>query len=746
MLTVALQSTGIGCVKSHVETETAASRSSHTFLDVQIPELEKAEASLDSYRRILMRLAVDHPERIRLRDRLTEVFVKKFRDTPENKSEERFNIFSQALDFHSGSDFIPGGLCPELGTMAMWCVEAFEPRGYEGRVIAGLAVLMLIHPDDWKSKERMNYILNWSVKARSAMVDEVEKINALVDLYEELADLIPVKWVIERLDSLYLERYEVVSLKLDSLNRDESEGRFNLRLFHTVSLYEAQSRMSLDIILLHLKTGDMATALDLLDDFSGMPGVPEEHVEVLRGLVENDRSADAYYKLAGIVGRLNPHAGLKLCLQSESLDREDSRYPLCSARFFEKTEDLWGAWEEYRIALETSPGDIDILLEAMDLLRKALIIAQQENEPSKPLEFFSEADYLLDTVRRLSAGPEKGSSSAEGEKAASPEDTIAGEDTEDLETGVYLLLNVMGQLAFDAGEIEIAIEYLDKSLQTRKNIDALVLLGLISGFRGKVDKALKYYTEALEMASDEGLLTRIWNRAHILEKMGDVHLASGGERRADELYKSALREWERLSSMLLKMPSARLKSYQEVELLLRQGVLLDRLGRGDLSMRSFRLAVRLMPDRRATYALLISLFTTEGKLAEAAEIYQLAYHHDDIPMMWKIYYSLWIRGLARRLSSDNYELASRYLEDVTGDDWTSYLAEYAAGKIEYEELLKRAGNKGEKAEAQFYRGLDLLAADRRDEARRLFEQVIDSGMMGFFEYQMAHSLLRREFR
>ena len=58
---------------------------------------------------------------------------------------------------------------------------------------------------------------------------------------------------------------------------------------------------------------------------------------------------------------------------------------------------------------------------------------------------------------------------------------------------------------------------------------------------------------------------------------------------------------------------------------------------------------------------------------------------------------------------------------------------------------KRATNLGQRVEVDYYAALKLLADEKKADAKPMLEQVIESDLMGFFEYRMARELLDTEF-
>ena len=69
------------------------------------------------------------------------------------------------------------------------------------------------------------------------------------------------------------------------------------------------------------------------------------------------------------------------------------------------------------------------------------------------------------------------------------------------------------------------------------------------------------------------------------------------------------------------------------------------------------------------------------------------------------------------------------------------LARWARGELSFERLVDQAHDRGEKAEAYFYEGLRKWRAGDITQAKALMHKVLDTQMMGFFEYDMAQSYL-----
>jgi lipoprotein NlpI len=135
-----------------------------------------------------------------------------------------------------------------------------------------------------------------------------------------------------------------------------------------------------------------------------------------------------------------------------------------------------------------------------------------------------------------------------------------------------------------------------------------------------------------------------------------------------------------------------------------------------------------------------------NRLDDAVEFYRLSYTQDRIAEMWKIYYSLWIEGLSRRKGKGSVDLAKGYLESSNGESWQDSLAKYFCGKITLDQLRKLAKNNGQNVEVDYYGAVLAIADGKNAEAKQMLAKVIDSNLLGFFEYRMARALLRDELK
>lgn len=114
-----------------------------------------------------------------------------------------------------------------LERAAQYLVREGSPRGDEGRVLSGLLIESLLHPDDAAALERYQRLVYWSFDARADMSRPFERFQGLLEAWEEHARLSPTPAVMNALARLRLERQDaLVQLFLPHDKRVPSASAF----------------------------------------------------------------------------------------------------------------------------------------------------------------------------------------------------------------------------------------------------------------------------------------------------------------------------------------------------------------------------------------------------------------------------------------------------------------------------------------------------------------------------------------
>src|SRR6185436_1924277 len=160
------------------------------------------------------------------------------------------------------------------------------------------------------------------------------------------------------------------------------------------------------------------------------------------------------------------------------------------------------------------------------------------------------------------------------------------------------------------------------------------------------------------------------------------------------------------------------------------------------ALRSLARSIDMLPDRGSTYADVIAFLVPRGELEEALDAYHRALGRSEVIDYLKVYCSLWIIDLAHRAGQPEDPLAMAYLQSTDGAKWYDDLARWATGRQSEQAMLSRADAPARKAESSFYRAMRALSEGKKDEAKRLWQEVVGTDMMAFFEYDMAAYYLK----
>lgn len=294
---------------------------------------------------------------------------------------------------------------------------------------------------------------------------------------------------------------------------------------------------------------------------------------------------------------------------------------------------------------------------------------------------------------------------------------------------------------YQAGRVDEAQELLDKSIAIEAQPPTLDLLGTIAIKRGRLEVARAHYEELARVPQDEPNDKLRWEaRAH--GQLGEIALRRGDADASTRHFRVALRQ----TNELLSQPAMELS--EQAERHLDRGRLLFFLGEVDLALDDFELAAELAPYHVKVYAEPMLQLVSYGYYREARSVFLRALQEAEVADGLKLYFSLWIDELALRQGLPPDHEAVRFLKEYAAggdgaksDGWGRKLARHARGELSYAELLDGAKGQGERAEAFFYEGVRRWRAGDRTAAKKLLAQVVDTNLMGFFEYDMAQAYL-----
>lgn len=290
---------------------------------------------------------------------------------------------------------------------------------------------------------------------------------------------------------------------------------------------------------------------------------------------------------------------------------------------------------------------------------------------------------------------------------------------------------------YGEGEPDKALALAEASLAIEPTPAALDLVGTIAHKRGDLALAQSAYDRIFELGFDSAAERVNWEIAAHLE------LASIATEQRDAVagrrhLKAALRHLNGVLAYPQLDPGERGERHLE------RGRALFALGQVDDALVDFRSAASVAPERPSTFVQPIMMLSTHGYYGPALEIYGRAMIEDAVSQDLKLYLSLWILELGQRVQGDQDPRAKKFVDSFVGEGWVDALAQHARGQLDYEALLARAGDKGERAEAHYYEAMKRAREGGLASAKSLLSAVLDTGMVSFYEFEMARRFLAWE--
>jgi tetratricopeptide (TPR) repeat protein len=667
---------------------------------IEVPERVTDENYFEVVRR-LHAAPGDARGRGELRDLVIQHLGRRFDEAmSHHDTDGAWTAFTQALGLYPGQELQRGVVSSRLGPMAEAMLGVYEPRGDEGKVLVALVVLTLTAEDPAPYSARYSDVSRWSTEARQAMPSDTERVFGLIRIWEQVTSNVATQEPVETLTDLYLERHLLLQgaftgpPDLAALLSPSGEADFQ-------NLLSVRGQSVADIVTLYLRAGRASDVRRAVGQLGNLVGPDRELVQATRNLENEHRRAEALVLLASNLGREHPDVALRLCHQGHRELPGDERFCLCLAELYRHFDDVAGAFEYYEAALEAAPTP-ENYDQALRYLAEQLQVALNTEDTRGARETFTRAERVL-----------------------------AGfiESHPDLEPPIRRdqLMFLIGMGEYNSGNIDASVQRFEASNASRPNRASLLQLGIIAERRGHADQAVRLYRSALDQREDDG--ENPLDRAVVLGHLADATALAGQRDRAQTLYNEALE--------MLRVAAAELPPQAEPEVLIERGIVLHRLGRAAEGNVELNRALAVAPQRRATYGRLLSFYVGHGMVEESIDVFRMAFNHSDLERIWKIYFSMWLVGLQQRLGQTPDPIAERFLESVEGEEWIDLLGRYYAGSLPFETLLSRAETQGQRAEAYYYEAVLQLAGGNRERADQLLQQVIDTDMLGYYEYEFA---------
>jgi tetratricopeptide (TPR) repeat protein len=659
------------------------------------------DATIDDVRRAYLAMPIDDPRREATRQRLVDHILARSGEAMDAGYGAAVEKLAAVTSLYTPAELTEAQLPSGLEPLARYLVAKGSPRGDEARVLSALFVLSRIRPDQPEHARLYRKIKEWGFSSRAAMSAPLEEFDGLLETWEEHARLTPTPEVLKTLARLYVDRRDAMIELFQS-----SERRVPL----SASVFHGVQQTAVNVAAVYLRQGDLASALTHVDAMGPQGGVEERLMTILQQALEDgEEGAGAILDLARVYGDGGySRVTRALCVHGLRRRPTDGRFSQCLGRIAAAEGDFSGAMAHYAEAVRLSPDDRTLYDEILEVLNGLMEQGLFSADTTQTRLIANRATEILE--ERLRRWP----------------DTPPPVKPEDL----YLAIGIAEMNAGNAKEAE---ERLRRSLRAGETLGALMQLGLLLERENRGAEAADVYRRALLQTTRQTADPP--RRAEILERLGDALRMQGEGQQASKMYEEGLALWDRNLS--------RLKGRRIGLAHLRRGILLGRLDRKTDSLDAFEKAIELAPEMRETYATILAhMVVSEADPGFAHRVFRTALNQLSLEPEWKVYFALWLRTIAARTGQPTDPDVDGVLKDVAeGDSWSAQLARLALGEIGYAQLLQRATDAGERTEAHFYEGTRRLAAGDREGAREMFEKVLQSHMVNFYEYTMAQELI-----
>jgi len=664
-----------------------------------IPQAEYPDAA-----RRFLRMPLDNPERLELRDRLVASVLSQAQSLADVGDYEGVVLeVSRLTMFLSPSDYAAGVLPKYVEPIAKHIADRGGRLGDEGNVLAANFILERLTGDKLYQR-RYDDVATWGREARANLDTVSEQYAGLISVWIDHADLTPAPEVLDTLAGLHIAGRDAVAA-------ETAEDRHRLGIGG-----ERQLRLApLNVAAVYLSHGDVESAITKVESMGPGGELQLRLLDLLRTARSSDEAgAAATFELVEGYRLARPEVAAGLCRSALVRFPRDHRFPTCMARVAADSERFADATAWWVIAIEVEPEMIELYDEALGQLDEFIKTRLEDPHPERSSALARGAETIL--AERQKRWPDS-------------KPPIAPNELEFL----------IGMLEMNAGHAAEAQQRFEKSIEKDENPGALTQLGLLLERTGHPKEAEQRYRRALELAPSDSLADDL-QRADILENLGNTARAQGSAEEMAARYNVALRAWNDARDQV-EGPTAAI-----VEM--RRGVLLDHLGRHDEAVDAFENAMSHAPQWRDVYASILShLVYAPPDFELASSVWRRSQLHLTLPPEWKVYFTLWIQLIAARAGEPPAEEHTELLRRLGGgSNWWGKLASFGAGDLDYAGLMSVASSLGEETEAIYYEGSRLFIAGDRKAASDQFQRVLDTKMVSFFEYEMARKLLLEQER
>lgn len=700
-----------------------------------------SDEDAEHQRRELDALAEDDPSRPGRRQALLDYYVAAGQAALEHQqSDDAYQSFELALTLFEGAELQDEkrpAVVPNLLALAQSIDKTFGRRGAHPQVVTAMMVQLALRPDDQELRRRYGQLRDWL----NNQSDGVR--NLMRGRTGSLQDLLaaPPPTLVSDLEATYrVWPAAVVRDELMIIYRAEAANVFSGNKKSPKDFLQSLSASlrrkgvtngpAYKVARAYLRASRPQDAVVAIKSLGRLTAEDAKLLEVLEATVGRPPSA------ADGGDRMLPAIKLAMSLAQNPEDAEAS-LQIC--------RDV-AARAPNLVAAHMCTGELAIALErkglALRAFERARVLAPGERAVWEMVGRLY-VDRLSDLVVDERTGDLDG---ALAQVEAFYQDMRRQFPDSPPNTGVAVALAEVGRGYYNAGRIVESVKYLERSISVEPNAVALEQLGILQLRRGESAQAAVTLdrARAVFMANQQAEMpVRVLFYARMGRLIAEAFEAQpDGQRAAAEAREKALRQFEQLIEGS-RLPPARMAE-AEVE----RGKLLYQSGDREQALEAFRRAGELTPGDEGgrgsgqIYVDILAYLVPRGEVDEVVATYHRALGRVRLPESMKVYCSLWVTDLLVRGGQPVDPMAAGVLAAMQGTKWHMDLARWSNGKLTDAELLQLADTAGRQAEANFYIGMARLRAGDKRQAEAQWRKVVDSHMLGYFEYEMASQYLR----
>ena len=668
---------------------------------VQTPALVTPK-TYPAQRELYDALPLGQPDRAEFRNSLLVFMVQQANTLlKQNKEDLGFQVFRDAVSLYDPREVYRERLNnPGLGALAARVVKRFSPRGDVLRVMLGLCVGLSLSQQQGPLEAEFRSMTNWVSEMEVLDRGSIAKGQRVGRIIEETAKAWPSPFVVDELKKNRLGRIKTLS----------REAKIHAEM-EIQSSYPELYLSGMSIVRVYVRVNDLPEALRQLD---ALPSRGARY-QTLRSLLGRVTSPTArvgdYLDLARYYKPWDATVALLVCRVTRKKFPKEAGGHACVGRMAHAGGKMLLAQQAMEQAVRLDPRTFTFVESLADIYRyRSMRLALGKRT--------GEAVELLRLTRKFFVShPQANQRRAEA--------------------AAHFYFK-MGDDSFDQGLIDLAAAALEVSLVVRKGPKAAVKLGIILANRDPA-RAL----ELLDKIQKPALVTvpeassrQFW-LANFASLRGKALTRKGHKQRGRAAHTKAVVAW-RAARGMDRSPQGVASAY------LFEAKSLFALGSDAEALQAVAGALAVKPLRRGTYLDAIALLSSRSHLTEALAAYHRLMKHHGVNEYHLTYCSLWMVTMARRLGQTPDPVAMAFLRKLSSPKWYSQLARLVLGQVSYRKLLAEARSVGDRAELHFYWGELLRVQGKKDQARAMYRKVLETEMMGFYEYEMAIHYLRKK--